>query len=167
MKQTNDMRELLRRGYRYAFSLTHDKTRAEDLLQDAWVSTLKTGGVLRRAYLFSAIRSRFLDSCRRAQLVVFESLDEEVDAGQQHTPADEIVLANLQMLERSLSTLRPIEREVLLLSDLEGYTAQEISELTGHPRGTVLSLIHRSRRRLKHYLCILGEEVQNAERAVE
>ncbi|MCU7905863.1 MAG: RNA polymerase sigma factor [Candidatus Thiodiazotropha sp. (ex Epidulcina cf. delphinae)] len=167
MKQSDEMRELLRRGYRYAFSLTHDKMHAEDLLQDAWVSILKTGGVLRRAYLFSAIRSRFLDNCRRAQLVVFESLDEKIEAGQRYTPADDVVLANVQMLERALNVLRPVEREVLLLSDLEGYTAQEVSELTGHPRGTVLSLIHRSRLRLKRYLGILGEEVQNAERAVE
>lgn len=161
------MRELVQRGYRYAFSLTHDKTRAEDLLQDAWVSTLKAGTTPQRAYLFSAIRSRFLDKYRRAQLLVFESLDEKQETAQHDAPNDEVVLANAQLIEQALKVLRPVEREVLLLSDVEGYTASEITELTGHPRGTVLSLIHRSRRRLKQYLMMLGQDIHNAQRTIK
>jgi len=141
---------LLIRGYRYAFSLTHDPAQAEDLLQDAWVAVLKAGGPRKRAYLFSAIRSRFLDQRRREQLIVIEALDEHDDP--EDTSTEEIIFADTQMLEKALSTLRPLERETLLLSEIEGYTAQEIASVTGHPRGTVLSLIHRSRKKLKQYL---------------
>jgi len=55
-----------------------------------------------------------------------------------------------------------MEREALLLADVEGYTAQEIAELTGHPRGTILSLIHRSRGKLRRQL---SQRDQEAERA--
>jgi RNA polymerase sigma-70 factor (ECF subfamily) len=51
-------------------------------------------------------------------------------------------------IDALLSELRPEEREALFLHGVEGYTASEISRLTGQPRGTVLSLLHRARQRL-------------------
>ena len=51
--------ELLRCGYRFALSLTHDASRSEDLLQDAWVAVLKAGGARTPAYLITAIRTRY------------------------------------------------------------------------------------------------------------
>jgi RNA polymerase sigma-70 factor (ECF subfamily) len=157
------VKELLLRGFRYAYSLTHDKTRAEDLLQDGWVSLLSAGGPQRCHYLFAAIRSRFIDGCRREQLLVFESLDE---AGDTHVDklkdprAEAFVHADDDALDDALATLRPTEREALLLADVEGYTAQEIADLTGHPRGTVLSLIHRSRHKLRQRLTTPVPEVK-------
>ena len=46
-------------------------------------------------------------------------------------------------LEQLLAKLRDIEREALFLHVVEGYSAVEIAALTGRPRGSVLSLIHR------------------------
>jgi len=40
----------------------------------------------------------------------------------------------------------------LFLSVIEGYTAEEIAALTDSTRGTVLSLIHRSRQKLQRWL---------------
>ena len=55
-------------------------------------------------------------------------------------------------LQSALRTLRETEREVLFLSIVEGYTAGEIAELTGSKRGTVLSLIHRARLKLRNIM---------------
>lgn len=41
---------------------------------------------------------------------------------------------------------------VLLLSAVEGYTAREIGEMLDLPRGTVLSLMHRARTKLRRWL---------------
>ncbi len=162
---SSDVRELLLRGFRYAYSLTHDTARAEDLLQDGWVSLLSADGPRRRSYLFTAIRSRFIDGCRREQLLVFESLDAD---GENHVDnlrdphADNAFDCDDAGLEQALATLRASEREALLLADVEGYTAQEIAELTGHPRGTVLSLIHRSRKKLRRQLNAQEPEADHA-----
>lgn len=150
---TEKIHLLLKRGFRYALSLTHDRAQAEDVLQDAWVSVLRANGPREQAYLFSAIRSRFFDQVRRARLVPIESLD----AGNGHAepstaPTDEFIFADAHMIEQALGTLRPVEREVLLLFDVEGYTAREIAVLTGCPRNTVLSLVRRSREKLKKHL---------------
>ncbi len=160
-----DVKELLLRGFRYAYSLTHDTARAEDLLQDGWVSLLSAGGPRRRCYLFAAIRSRFIDGCRREQLLVFESLDED---GANHVDNlhDPHATAGFDCddagLDQALASLRPTEREALLLADVEGYTAQEIAGLTGHPRNTVLSLIRRSRQKLRRHLAPPAREVDRA-----
>ena len=45
-----------------------------------------------------------------------------------------------------------LERAVLVLSALEGYTAREIGELLDAPRGTILSLMHRTRAKLRRWL---------------
>ena len=62
---STEIKSLLQHGYRYALSMTHNTTRAEDLLQDAWVAILQANGPLEKNYLFSAIRSRFINASKR------------------------------------------------------------------------------------------------------
>lgn len=146
--------DLLHSGYRYAFSLAHDGAEAEDLLQDACLSILGSGAKWERSYLFATIRNRFIDRYRRNRKILFLSLE----AG--HDGEDEIkdenwetpdVLLNGQ-LDRALRSLRAEERETLFLAVVEGYTAEEIAELTSRPRGTILSLLHRTKAKLREVL---------------
>ncbi len=51
-------------------------------------------------------------------------------------------------LQHLLSRLRTEEREALFLNCVEGFTAAEISKLTGQPRGTILSLLSRAKKKL-------------------
>ncbi len=144
--------ELLHTGYRYALSLSHNPTTAEDLLQDAWVAVLKAKGAPpTKAYLFSAIRSRFFNLYKRERLLSVVSLE---DADYSDLP--EVTYSSgdfdFEMLGKALSMLKATERELLFLSAVEGYTAQEISALTSLPRGTVLSLIYRSKIKIKRYV---------------
>ena len=149
--------DLLQHGYRYALSLTHDPSQAEDLLHEAWLAVLRAGGPPKKGYLFSAIRTRFLNHNRRERLVSFVSLDEfRNEAGQQtfSPPGSHFDQENL---EEALASLRPVEREALYLYVVEGYTAGEISKRTKQSRGSVLSLIHRSKQKLRRFL---GYEVR-------
>ncbi len=147
--------ELLRRGYRYAMSLTHDSARAEDLLQESWLAILQAGGARTIAYMFSSIRSRFINLYRRERLVPMMQLDEAMERGlldSSENRNDGLVRGNYESLERALSQLRPVEREALFLAVVEGYTAQEIADLTQQGRGTVLSLIHRAKAKMHRFL---------------
>ena len=147
-----DLDALLQRGYRYALALTHDESRAEDLLQDALVAVLRRGGPRTAPYLMTAIRNRFIDLHRRERLLVMQPLDEGA-AGEDLAVLDEPWerVAD-DRLEAALAQLRPQEREALYLACVEDYTAKEIAELTGRPRGTVLSLIFRARGKLREIL---------------
>ena len=157
MKSTISLEELLHSGYRYALSLTHHKANAEDVLQDAWVAILQAGGPHNKPYLFRAIRSRFLNHHKRERLVPMVPVEDATvdwDTDDRLWDPTPPFAASEKMLETVLSTLRPLEREALFLAAVEGYTAQEIGDLTAQPRGTVLSLIHRARHKLRH---LLGE----------
>ena len=151
-----DLDDLMRRGYRFALSLTHDASSAEDLLQDAWFALLRANGSWTPGYLLATIRNRFVDKCRRAGRAVMEPLDDSLDEDPSDDPgswsgATDSVIEN-GTLERLLGRLRPEDRAVLYLSAVEDFTAQQIAEFLDWPRGTVLSMIHRSREKLRRWL---------------
>ena len=142
-----ETRILLQNGYRYALSLTHDKEEAEDLLQDAWAKVLKAGGPRHKGYLYAAIRNGFIDARRRAKVVSIVPTDvPEIYPDALH--GAETTAARKELLSQVLAVLRPEEREALFLNAVEGYTAAEIGKLSDTPRNTVLSLLHRARRKV-------------------
>ena len=155
-EKVEDLDELFQRGFRYALALAHEPDQAADLLQDACVACLRARSPWRAGYLFSAIRSRFIDQYRRRMLSVVELIgdgDALERAGAAQDPTDgEVFPADLDSLDRALGALRTEEREALYLAAVEGYSAREIAEVTGRPRGTILSLIHRARRKLRDRL---------------
>lgn len=154
---------LLQGGFRYALALTRQRNAAEDLLQDAWVAVLQARGPCHRGYLFAPIRSQFLNRHRRESLISVVPLDElEGELVDETTVGDEDTLALLDaaQLDNALALLRPLEREALFLAVVEEYTAQEIAELTGQPRGTVLSLVHRARQKLRRALTLPSNAVK-------
>ncbi|MCG8590355.1 MAG: sigma-70 family RNA polymerase sigma factor, partial [Proteobacteria bacterium] len=55
----------------------------------------------------------------------------------------------LDCLDRTLMTLSPDHRDVLVLRDVEGFEYREISELLGVPVGTVRSRLNRARARVR------------------
>ena len=153
-RSAGELGELVQRGYRFALSLTHSAQRAEELVQDAWFSVLRARGPWSRGYLFSAIRSRFIDDCRRRKIVVFEPLHEDTqqECDDLEVSFDDGLLAGNGALDAALGKLKPEERTVLFLAAVEEYTAQQIAELLAWPRGTVLSMLHRTRRKLRDTL---------------
>jgi RNA polymerase sigma-70 factor, ECF subfamily len=139
----SDQRELLEAAFRYAFSLTHHQHDAEDLVQSAWLKLLSMNAkVPTKNLIFVTIRNLFFDDLRRQKIVSFRALNEE------ESTCENPKLASSDDVDALLAELRPEEREAVFLHEVEGYTASEISRMTGQPRGTVLSLMHRARERL-------------------
>lgn len=140
-------RDLLQAGFRYAFSLTHQHHDAEDLVQEAWVRLSRLHGtVANKSLFFVTIRNLFIDQYRRKNLVLIDTLEPF------NEPAvdDDLLQLTLTMedIEQAMGSLRAEEREVIFLNIVEGYTAQEIAELTQRSRNTILSLLHRGKKKL-------------------
>ena len=144
---------LLQAGFRYAISLTHHEAQAEDILQDAWFAVLKASGPHTKPYLYTAIRSRFFKMYKREKLVPMLSLDDVSEPAGETLPEDLAIFGRLEdeQLTMALASLRAVEREMLFLSAVDEFTAEEIAEITGMPRGTVLSLIHRARHKVRSW----------------
>lgn len=149
--------DVLQDAYRYACSLAGDDHIAEDILQEVCVSILRTEGSWERPYLFVAVRNRFIDMYRQHKRA--RSPRELQNNGRLKTlaseqdPAARLVYHDTnKKLDEALAALRPTEREVMFLAAVLGFTSQQIAEQTGRSRGTVTSLLQRSRYKLRQLL---------------
>ena len=148
------LREALLGAYRYALALTHDEWLANDLLGDACVSVLRAAGPLDNAYLLKAVRSRFIDDCRRngggrPRVVSLNGACNPPARPERigHGTADAAAT-----LDHALAALRPEEREVLFPHAVTGLTAKEIATISDQPRSTVLSLLQRGRGKVREMM---------------
>lgn len=148
-----DIRELLQRGYRYALSLSHDGARAEDLVQDGWLRLLAARSPLTPGTLVRAIYCRFVELYRRDRRVKFEPLPDNASNG---NGADFVYQAEDAELNAALGRLLPEERAALYLAHVAEWSTDEIAELFEWPRGTVHSVLHRLRKRLRDELTVRG-----------
>jgi RNA polymerase sigma-70 factor (ECF subfamily) len=150
-----DLDRLLERGFRYAVSLTHDNMQAEDLVQEACVRMVRIKHPWHATYFFTIIRNRFIEQYRHKKKFPFIALDEigKKDIPEERLLRDEEnIVTDAESLEKALSSLKTEEREMLYLFVVEGYTASEISKMTSRPRNTVLSIVHRTRIKLRAFL---------------
>ena len=139
--------ELLQVGFQYACALTHHHHDAEDLVQTAWLKLYQRyGAMTTKALFFATVRNLYIDQYRRRQRVQFTALTGEHEGFSD--PGDTVREDVGVTLDQMLAQLRDVEREVLFLHAVEGYSASEIATLTRRPRGTVLSLLHRGRQKL-------------------
>ena len=148
------LEELLHSAYRYAQALCAHAEMAEDLVHEGWLKAVKKyGPTPDKALLFTAIRNLYIDGLRHKKRFPSDSFDEQLVIDQ-HAPDPSHYASEDRVLSQGLEQLRSIEREVLFLWVFEGHTAAEIATLTSQSRGTVLSLIHRTKGKLKKHLDI-------------
>lgn len=99
-------------------------------------------------YLYRMVRHKGVDGLRRLRRrrKRLAPVGEEIpDAG---NPEEAVIdRERRRLLYRILSRLKEEERSLILLKEIEGYSLNQIAELTGSPVGTVKSRLHRARRR--------------------
>ncbi len=155
--------------YNFACWLTHDRAEAEDLVQETFVKALKGFGSFQqgtnfRAWIYRILRNTFLTSRTGLKATMTVPLEEETQEAilpvTPETP-ESILLdhANQQAIQDALDGLPVIFREVVLLSDIEEMSYQEIADTLGIPIGTVMSRLARARRALRE---ALEKKVQRA-----
>lgn len=148
---SEDTEAMLQAGYRYALTLCAHRADAEDLVHECWARLLdRYGQAVERALLFRSIRNLYIDGYRHRRRFPTDSLEH----GSRHAADDSSHIEEPpdRALHAALARLGDAERETLFLAVIEGWTAAEIGRATGAPRGTVLSTLHRSRRKLRGWL---------------
>jgi len=139
--------------FAYLGSLGCGDAQAEDLVQDAFVVLLKGAFVERdeastRAWLRTAVRSRYLDHLRRANRAPSQDLD-EVDAAWRQFDGDDGGASYRKALRTCLTSLEERERRALELRYGEARERSAIAEAVGLSVGGVKALLSRARARLK------------------
>lgn len=143
-----------RAAYSVALSVTRKHEDAEDVAQEAFLVALdrleecrdpgKFGG-----WFLTIVRNRARNVLRREELRSGEPLPFGLE-GSGEGPDRAAERADLRgRLEEALGELTEVQREVVLLHDLEGWKHREIGERLGMPAGTVRSHLHFARKRLR------------------
>ncbi len=159
--------------YRSALRFTHNRAEAEDLVQETCLRAFRgfhrfNPGTNCRAWLLTILRNEFLKRLKRGGHEVLDSDpgDYQTDAtsitdeGRQGGhPDEELLQAVLHGdVDRALKALPLVNREVVVLADLEGCSYKEIAQIVDCPIGTVMSRLSRGRAQLRHLLARLGRE---------
>ena len=133
-----------------ALAITRDVNAADDLAQDAFVYAMERIDDCRHpdrfgSWLLQIVRSRSRNHVRDSKPSSHIALEGVVSG----LPAPDIHAERAQLRARllaGLDALPDVQREVILLHDLEGWTHREIAERLGIPAGTVRSHVHHARR---------------------
>jgi RNA polymerase sigma-70 factor, ECF subfamily len=137
---------------RYAVALTHDRDRADDLVQDCLVRALAKQHLWQpetdlRAWLFTILyHSRVSDLRRSAREIGGNKI-----AAESLEPTPQWPDGRLQLLElnRGIGALPEPRRRALRLVCLEGVGYEQAAATLGVPVGTVRSRIARARKALR------------------
>lgn len=133
--------------YRMALYTLGSGPDAEDAVADTFAEAWKGIKNLREPEAFRILSAR----CKRqvAQIVARKN---EIDLDSYYETAEEAMpetATRRAELSEALGTLSPEERQIVLLSVLEGYTMREIASMLEMPHGTVSSKLSRSLKKLR------------------
>ncbi len=149
------VRRHLGSAYAVALAVLGTPADAEDVCQDAFVTALKRLDDCRSperfaAWLHQIVRNRARDLLRREAARRAVPIDTAAGLAGPESPAADAERAELrERLIDSLTVLSEVQREILLLHDLEGWRHREIAGLLSLPEGTVRAHLFHARRALR------------------
>ena len=138
----------------YLFRMSRNRAQAEDLVQETFLRLWKAlAGYEPTAkvstYVFHIAHNLFLNDAARRREKPLEGADEPMRAD----PASDLQRREMESaVKRAVEKLPDGEREVLLLSEFEGFKYAEIAEVLGIPVGTVKSRMFSAVQRLRESL---------------
>lgn len=145
--------------YGYAMSFLRNTEDAEDILQDVfeklWLNRKKVEVEKAKSWMFTTAHNAMLNLINRksrVQLPGDENLPES-------SKKDVNKFESNQVVDRAVNILPPIQKSIILLRDLEGYTYEEIGEMLSLSSSQVKVYLFRARNKIKKQLKGLKELV--------
>lgn len=137
--------------YRFALKILKDQDKAKDTVQDTfeklWIKHPEVSFEKVKSYLFTTVYHASIDLIRKEK-----KKDEYESSGIFETSSTEQYNDINEVLNKAVELLPEIQKSVLLLRDYEGYSYEEIGEMTGLNESQVKVYIFRARLFLKNYL---------------
>ncbi|GJE58949.1 sigma-70 family RNA polymerase sigma factor [Methylobacterium trifolii] len=135
----------------FAFSLTYDLDRSDDLVQDTLMRAWTKADSFRRgtnltAWLFTILRNLFYSEQRKRKREVEDA--DGVLAGRLATLPEQEVRVEMGEFRSALDLLPFAQREALVLVGAQNFTYEEAAEICGVAVGTIKSRVSRARGRL-------------------
>jgi len=150
--------------YNYALRMTNDPDDAKDLLQETFLKAYRfwdryERGTNIRAWLFRILKNSYINRYRKTtrepETVDYDDVQNFYtsvrEAGTESNDLQENLFKNLldDDVTKAIADLPEEFRTVVILSDIEGLTYEEIADFVDVPLGTVRSRLHRGRKILR------------------
>ena len=137
--------------YRFMLKSTRQVEDARDLVQSSfeklWEHRAEVRSASGKSYLFTIAYHKMIDLNRKNSRMEFrESIPDKMEDQHGTTPRLK------EVLEKALNRLNERQRSLVLLKDYEGYSYEEIAEITGLNISQVKVTLHRARLILKEWL---------------
>jgi RNA polymerase sigma factor (sigma-70 family) len=137
--------------YRFILKNLRHNEDAKDVVQGAfeklWVNRVKVENESCKSYLFTIAYNQMIDHVRKNKRIVLSDgfAENAKGSGEQKLDAKRI-------LNEALYKLSEKQRSLVLLKDYEGYSYEEIGQITGLNESQVKVYLHRARLLLREYI---------------
>jgi len=158
--------ELKDRVFGYAAQLLRDREEARDVTQEALLRLWEhreavADPAAAKPWLLRTVHNLCIDRLRQRRSRGTASLDDVVEPAADPScapdrPSNE--RSRRTEVERALGRIPPRDRALLLLREVHGHSYEELADLMGAPIGTLKSLLHRARARLRREVEMLRVE---------
>jgi len=137
--------------FRFALKNTSNYEGSKDIVQEAftklWEKRENVNSEKVKSYLFTTVYHMIIDFTTKAKRKV-----ELKEVKFQSTSHDSSYKGLSKILDEALSKLPEIQKSVILLRDYEGYSYDQIGEITGLTESQVKVYIYRARVTLKEFI---------------
>lgn len=137
--------------YRFILKNLRHNEDAKDIVQGAfeklWMNRDKVENNRSKSYLFTIAYNQMIDHLRKNKRVVLSDEFSENAKGASYTKQD-----TKKILNEALARLNEQQRSLVLLKDYEGYSYEEIGQITGLNESQVKVYLHRARLQLREFI---------------
>jgi RNA polymerase sigma-70 factor (ECF subfamily) len=137
--------------YRFILKNLRHEEDARDVVQGAfekmWINRDTVDNERSKSFLFTVAYNQMIDHIRKNKRI---SLKEEFNENERGTVAPKHDAKRI--LNEALSKLSETQRSLVMLKDYEGYSYEEIGQITGLNESQVKVYLHRARLQLREYI---------------
>ena len=137
--------------YRFILKNIKNSDKAKDIVQDTyeklWLNIKNVNFEKVKSYIFTTAYHTLIDLVRKDKRIVNFKQTDKLQYSTNHSYSDVG-----EVLNKAIEKLPAVQRSVILLRDYEGYSYDEISEITGLSEAQVKVYIYRARVFLKEFI---------------
>lgn len=137
--------------YRFVVKNLGHEEDAKDVLQSSfeklWINCSQVEFARSKSYLFTVAYHQMIDHIRKSKRIHLNAEFKEEARIQEHSP-----VGAKSILQEALGRLNEIQKSLVMLKDYEGYSYEEIGEITGLNPSQVKVYLHRARTQLRSFI---------------
>lgn len=150
--------------YNYFHSQIKDRSKSEDLVQNVFYNILKYRHTYKdkhnfKVWMYTIARNEGINYLKKNKILTEDMDPDQLTGGDNNPERDLNHWKDLHHLKKALSMISPMNRELIILSRVDGLRYKQIAEIVGCTVGAIKVRMYRAIKDLtKYYQEITGEQ---------